>query len=91
MDTLREAAPRWHPGVTGEPVFSRIVRWPAAIPQYVMGHLDRVAQIDAAAARHTGLFLTGNAYRGVAMGDCVEQGAAVAGMIAKPRMASGTV
>lgn len=70
-------------GVTGEPVFSRIVRWPAAIPQYVMGHLDRVAKIDAAAARHPGLVLTGNAYRGVAMGDCVEQGAAVAGMIAE--------
>ena len=59
--------------VTGEPVFSRIVRWPVAIPQYVLGHLDRVARIEAAASRHAGLFLTGNAYRGVAMGDCVDQ------------------
>jgi oxygen-dependent protoporphyrinogen oxidase len=64
-------------GVTGEPIFSRIVRWPAAIPQYVLGHLDRVSKIDVAAARHAGLFLTGNAYRGVAMGDCAEQGQAV--------------
>ena len=65
-------------GVTGEPIFSRIVRWRAAIPQYVIGHLDRVAKIDSASARHPGLFLTGNAYRGVAMGDCAEQGAASA-------------
>ena len=48
-------------GVTGEPVFSRIVRWPAAIPQYMIGHLDRVARIESAAARHPGLFLAGNA------------------------------
>ena len=64
--------------VTGEPVFRRIVRWPAAIPQYVLGHLERVARIDVLAARHPGLFLTGNAYRGVAMADCVEQAGIVA-------------
>lgn len=60
-------------GVTGEPVFRRIVRWPNAIPQYVIGHLDRVARIDALAASHPGLFLTGNSFRGVSMADCVEQ------------------
>jgi oxygen-dependent protoporphyrinogen oxidase len=60
-------------GVTGEPVFRRIARWPAAIPQYVIGHLNRVARIDAMVSKHPGLFLTGNAYRGVAMADCVEQ------------------
>ena len=69
-------------GVRGEPVFRRIVRWPRAIPQYVIGHLDRVARIEAAAARHAGLFLTGNAYRGIAMGDCVEQGELVAARVA---------
>ncbi|MFO0803113.1 MAG: protoporphyrinogen oxidase [Gemmataceae bacterium] len=61
-------------GLTGEPVFSRIVRWPAAIPQYVIGHLDRIAKIETLVARHRGLFLTGNAFRGVAMGDCAENG-----------------
>ena len=69
-------------GVAGEPVFSRVVRWPRAIPQYVVGHLDRVARIDVAAARHPGLFLTGNAYRGIALGDCAEQGEAVAAAVA---------
>ncbi len=69
-------------GVTGEPVFRKIVRWPAAIPQYVIGHLDRVARIDTLAAQHPGLFLAGNAFRGVAMADCVEQGGLVAAKIA---------
>ncbi|MBY0455965.1 MAG: protoporphyrinogen oxidase, partial [Gemmataceae bacterium] len=68
--------------VTGEPVFSRVVRWPRAIPQYVLGHLDRVQRIDALASGHPGLFLTGNAYRGVAMADCVEQAEAVAARVA---------
>jgi oxygen-dependent protoporphyrinogen oxidase len=69
-------------GVTGEPVFRRIVRWPAAIPQYVIGHHDRVARIEALAARHQGLFLTGNAFHGVSMGDCVEQGGLTAARVA---------
>jgi len=69
-------------GVRGEPVFRRIVRWQRAIPQYVVGHLDRVARIESLARRHTGLILTGNAYRGVAMGDCVDEGNRVAAVVA---------
>ena len=70
-------------GVRGEPVFRRIVRWPRAIPQYNVGHLARVARIESAAAAQPGLFLTGNAYRGVAMGDCAEQGELVAARVAE--------
>lgn len=69
-------------GVTGEPVFHRIVRWPRAIPQYVVGHLDRVARIEAAAVRHTGLFLGGNCYHGIALGDCAEQAQVLAVRVA---------
>ncbi len=69
-------------GVKGKPVFVRVVRWSAAIPQYEIGHLDRVARIEAAAAKHPGLFLAGNAYRGVAMGDCAEQGERIAEAVA---------
>ena len=68
-------------GVRGEPVFRRIVRWPRAIPQYVVGHLDRLARIDTLMKKHPGLFLAGNAYRGVAMGDCAEQGELIAGKV----------
>jgi oxygen-dependent protoporphyrinogen oxidase len=59
--------------ITAAPVFHTIVRWEKAIPQYHLGHLARVARIEALAAIHPGLFLTGNAYHGVAMNDCTEQ------------------
>jgi oxygen-dependent protoporphyrinogen oxidase len=64
--------------VHASPVFHRIVRWPRAIPQYHLGHLDRLAWIEAHRQQHPGLFLGGNAYRGVALNDCTEQGELVA-------------
>jgi oxygen-dependent protoporphyrinogen oxidase len=68
-------------GVRGEPVFRRVVRWPRAIPQYQLGHLDRVARIEAAAARWPGLFLAGNALHGIAMNDVTERAELVAGRV----------
>ena len=65
-------------GVAVAPVFSRIVRWDRAIPQYHVGHLDRVARIEIGARNWDGLYLTGNAYRGVALNDCTEQAANMA-------------
>jgi oxygen-dependent protoporphyrinogen oxidase len=70
-------------GVTADPVFFRVVRWDRAIPQYHLGHLERVARIDEQARRHPGLFLAGNAYRGVAMNDCTEQAVALAAEVAR--------
>src|SRR5437763_5818638 len=67
-------------GVTAAPVFHRVVRWRPAIPQYFVGHGERVAAIEARAARFPGLFLAGNAYHGVSLNDCVEQ----AGRVARP-------
>jgi oxygen-dependent protoporphyrinogen oxidase len=64
-------------------VFHQIVRWAKAIPQYHLGHLERVAWIEERAARHPGLYLGGNAYRGVALNDCVEQAARLAAIIAQ--------
>jgi oxygen-dependent protoporphyrinogen oxidase len=61
-----------------EPVFHRIVRWPRAIPQYHLGHRQRVTWIEQRAATHAGLFLTGNAYHGVALNDCTQQAEIVA-------------
>jgi oxygen-dependent protoporphyrinogen oxidase len=71
-------------GVTGPPAFVRVVRWPRAIPQYHVGHLARVDRIEAAVAKFPGLFVTGNAYRGVAMNDVAEQAEAIAGKVAHP-------
>jgi oxygen-dependent protoporphyrinogen oxidase len=60
-------------GIQAEPIFQRVIRWDRAIPQYQLGHLERVAWIEERAARHRGLFLGGNCYRGVALNDCVER------------------
>jgi oxygen-dependent protoporphyrinogen oxidase len=69
-------------GIAAEPVFHHIVRWDRAIPQYVLGHPEAVAWIEERAARHPGLFLGGNCYRGVALNDCTEQGQFLAGRVA---------
>jgi oxygen-dependent protoporphyrinogen oxidase len=61
-------------GITSEPLLTRIHRHPQAMPQYRVGHLDRMARIDAALARHPGLAVAGNAYRGVGIPDCVHSG-----------------
>jgi oxygen-dependent protoporphyrinogen oxidase len=60
-------------GVTGEPVFSEIVRWPRAIPQYELGHAERVSRIESAFARLPGLFAGGNSLYGVSLADCAER------------------
>jgi oxygen-dependent protoporphyrinogen oxidase len=65
-------------GIWAEPAFVHLVRWPKAIPQYFVGHLDRVAAIERRAERHPGLFLGGTAFRGVALPDCVERAATLA-------------
>ncbi|HVS34320.1 MAG TPA: protoporphyrinogen oxidase [Gemmataceae bacterium] len=65
-------------GVRVAPAFHHIVRWDRAIPQYHVGHLERVAWIEERTKRHPGLYLGGNAYRGVALNDCVEQAGVLA-------------
>jgi oxygen-dependent protoporphyrinogen oxidase len=70
-------------GITVNPIMHHIVRWERAIPQYHLGHLERVAKIEALTAGHPGLFLTGNAYHGVSLNDCTEQAAATASKVAK--------
>jgi oxygen-dependent protoporphyrinogen oxidase len=67
--------------ISAEPVFHQIVRWERAIPQYQLGHLERVAKIEHRASHFPGLFLGGNAYRGVALNDCVEQAEVVAAQV----------
>jgi oxygen-dependent protoporphyrinogen oxidase len=61
-------------GVNASPVIARVYRWPNANPQYDVGHLERVDQIEATAADLPGLYFTGSAYRGVGIPDCIQQG-----------------
>jgi oxygen-dependent protoporphyrinogen oxidase len=52
-------------GITARPVDTHVQRWGGALPQYAVGHLERVARIRAAVARHPGLAVCGAAYDGV--------------------------
>jgi oxygen-dependent protoporphyrinogen oxidase len=58
-------------GVTGDPEFSRVFRWARGIPQYELGHLDRVASAHEAVARAGGIFLGGNSIAGVSFNQCI--------------------
>jgi oxygen-dependent protoporphyrinogen oxidase len=56
-----------------EPELVRVTRHPAGIPQYTVGHLERLARVDARLACLPGLFLGGNGYRGVSINACVAE------------------
>jgi oxygen-dependent protoporphyrinogen oxidase len=47
------------------------VRWPDALPQYTLGHLDRLARIARRLAAHPGLAIAGNTDRGIGIPDCI--------------------
>ena len=61
-------------GASGEPALMEIARHPRAMPQYTIGHLDRVAAIRDRVSEHPGLELAGNAYSGVGIPDCIRSG-----------------
>ncbi|MEW4569660.1 protoporphyrinogen oxidase [Tautonia sp. JC769] len=61
-------------GASGPPILSRVARHSRAMPQYTLGHLDRVASIRSRAGAHPGLILAGNAYSGVGVPDCARIG-----------------
>jgi len=61
-------------GITATPIVHRVFRWKKGNPQYNVGHLDRIAQIEKETEKHPGLFLAGAAYKGVGIPDCIEQG-----------------
>ena len=70
-------------GITQAPMLTRIHRHAGAMPQYQVGHLERMRRIDAGLEQHPGLHLAGNAYRGVGIPDCVRSGERAAEAIAR--------
>ena len=76
-------------GVTAAPRFAIVRRWPDSMPQYEVGHLDRVAEIERTAAAIPRLAFVGAAFRGVGIPDCVRAGeqaaAAILDLLARDR------
>ena len=61
-------------GIHDVPSEVRVVRWIDALPQYELGHLDRIAAIEAALEFDPTLVIAGTSYRGVGIPDCLRQG-----------------
>jgi len=58
-------------GIRAEPVFHRLYRWPRGNPQYDVGHLDLIHEIEQALPPN--ILVTGSPYRGVGLPDCIRQ------------------
>ena len=58
-------------GPLPQPAFTVVRRWPRSLPQYAVGHLDRMAALDRRIAKFPGLALLGNSYRGVGLPDLI--------------------
>ena len=61
-------------GITEEPLFVEVAKWKNSMPQYEVGHLERVNDIEQLISEIPGLTLAGNAYRGAGIPDCIRSG-----------------
>lgn len=58
-------------GLTAEPIYEHVQRWPQGLPQYLVGHQDRLEVVDESLRDLPGIHLTGSAYHGVGLASCV--------------------
>lgn len=70
-------------GIVGPPRMSSVARWRRAGAQHTVGHLERVAAIDARLAAHGGLFVAGSGFRAIGIPDCIAEGRAAAARAAQ--------
>ncbi|MEQ9618569.1 MAG: protoporphyrinogen oxidase [Deltaproteobacteria bacterium] len=61
-------------GINSRPLFTIVRRYPDAMPQYLVGHLELLDRIKEELAKHRGLEIAGNAYEGIGIPDCVNSG-----------------
>jgi oxygen-dependent protoporphyrinogen oxidase len=76
LELARILGPLPDPAIT--PQLIAVRRWPRSLPQYAVGHLDRMAQLNARIAQMPGLYLLGNGYRGVGLPDLIRDSRAAA-------------
>jgi oxygen-dependent protoporphyrinogen oxidase len=75
--------------VRAQPEMTYVVRHPRGIPQYPIGHGERLARLDEQLGRHPGLFLSGNSYRGIAMNACIKEAETLGARLAGEPVGSG--
>ena len=71
-------------GISEEPLFVESAKWERSMPQYEVGHLDRVNEIEKLAGELPGLALAGNSYRGAGIPDCIRSGESAVETLLKP-------
>lgn len=76
LKTLAREELRLTLGITAQPLLSKAYLWEQAMPQYNLGHPERLERIEARLARWPGLALAGNGYRGIGIPDCIHSGEA---------------
>ncbi|MDQ3549182.1 MAG: protoporphyrinogen oxidase [Chloroflexota bacterium] len=69
-------------GIDAEPLLARVYRWPRAMPQYNLGHPEILASLADTLSEHPNIALTGAAYRGVGIPDCISDATAQANALA---------
>jgi oxygen-dependent protoporphyrinogen oxidase len=69
-------------GARGAPLSCAVTRWPGAIPQYTLGHLQRIGAAVTAESALPGLFLCASYRGGIAVGDCIASGCHTADTVA---------
>ena len=60
-------------GLQGQPDVIKIKRWQKAIPQYELGHEQRIEAVKQFETKHPGMFISGNFRSGISVGDCIIQ------------------
>jgi len=76
-------------GLRATPEMISVVRHPRGIPQYAVGHLERLRRIETLLERHPGLHVAGNSYRGISINACSRDAETLAARLAEqPRVRS---
>jgi oxygen-dependent protoporphyrinogen oxidase len=73
MDELRDIM-----GVTAQPDFAKVYTHRKGIPQYFLGHEQQTEQIAGICRNYKGFYVTGNAYGGIGVNDCIENSSKLA-------------
>jgi len=72
-------------GLRGKPLLTKVVRWNDAMPQYHIGHLERLARIDALLVNHPGVSLIGNSFHGVGIAPTIAHATKVARLVVESK------
>jgi oxygen-dependent protoporphyrinogen oxidase len=74
-----------------QPLWQAVTRWPQAIPQYTLGHLQRIAAVERAEAATPGLHFCANWRGGVSVADCIKSSQAAAQAVQRFLAAAGAI